>query len=77
MLPSYLDNVKLHPVAIAWEEDEHGEVRRHHLLEVVTPPVLKIAQIRQWLEQQNLDLTVTKKCGNYVFIEERPVHRPL
>lgn len=73
-LPSYMDNIKLHPVAIAWEEDEHGRVQRHHLLEVVPPPVLKIAQVRQWLEQQNLDITVTKKGGNYVFMKNgRPI----
>jgi hypothetical protein len=69
LLPSYMDNVKLHPVATAWEADEHGEVQRIHLLKVVTPPVLKIAQVRQWLEQQNLDITVTKKGGRYVFMK--------
>src|SRR5271170_2112654 len=53
MLPSYMDNIKLHPVATAWEENEHGEIQRIHLLKVVAPPVLKIAQVRQWLAQQN------------------------
>jgi hypothetical protein len=69
LLPSYMDNIKLHPVATAWEENEHGEFQRLHLLKVVTPPVLKIAQVRQWLAQQNLDITVTKKGGNYVFVK--------
>jgi hypothetical protein len=69
MLPSYLDTGKLHPVAIAWEEDKHGRVQRHHLLEVVPPPVLKIAQVRQWIAEQNLDITVSKKGGNYVFLK--------
>jgi len=69
MLPSFMDNVKLDPVATAWEEDEHGDIQRIHLLEVMTPAVLKIAEVRQWLEQRNLDITVTKKGGNYVFVK--------
>lgn len=69
MLPSYMDNVKLHPSATAWEQDEHGEIQRIHRVELVTPPVLKVAEVRQWVAQQNLDITVSKKGGNYVFLK--------